>query len=410
MTMLISKFYSLFDQHIFLALAGMLILGPVIGRTANFIKLPRITGYIITGIVFGPSVLKIFSETTLTQLEFMPEFALGVVALLIGGGLSIELLKRLGWRMFLITLGESFGAFFLVLFGLLALKMPLGAALPLAAIAPATAPAATLAIIKEYRCRGSMTETVLAIVALDDALSIVLFGLILSVNISHLNNIGTMLLHSLTGSFSSILVSVLLGSFLGMLTHLLLKIFKDIADSVIIILGMVFLGISIASILDISTLLTNMFIGFALINISSNNEEIVKASERLTPALYCLFFVLAGAHLNFAVFSSVGLIMIGWAVVYILTRGGGQIGGAYLASVVARLPDKIRKYVGLTLIPQAGVAIGLSLLITKGSGYFEYRSIIINITLMAVAVNEIVGPILTKYAFFKAKEATIEEL
>lgn len=409
MTMWISQIYTLFNQHIFLAIAGMLVLGPILGRLANSVRLPRITGYIVTGIAFGPSLLKIFSETTLTQLEFMPEFALGVVALLIGGGLSIELLKRLGWRMFLITLGESFGAFFLVLFALLALRMPLGAALPLAAIAPATAPAATLAIIREFRCRGPMTETVLAIVALDDALSIILFGLVMSVDIYHLENVSAMLLHSLSGSLSSILLSLLIGSILGMLAHFLMKVFKDVADSVIIILGMVFLGISVASILDISTLLTNMFIGFAIINLSSNNEEILKASERLTPALYCLFFILAGAHLNFGVFKIVGWTMMVWAVIFILTRGVGQIGGAYLAALAARLPEKIRNYVGLTLIPQAGVAIGLSLLITSASGYFAYRSIILNITLMAVAVNEIVGPILTRYAFFKAQEARPEE-
>jgi Kef-type K+ transport system membrane component KefB len=409
MMVLINKLYAIFSQHIFLALAGMLILGPAIGRIANSFKLPRITGYILTGIVFGPSILKMFSDTTLTQLEFMPEFALGIVALLIGGGLSIDLLKRLGWRMFLITLGESFGAFFLVLFGLLALKMPLGAALPLAAIAPATAPAATLAIIKEYRCQGTMTETVLAIVALDDALSIVLFGLVLSIDVSHLENVSAVLLHSLSGSVSSILLSLLVGSVLGLLAHFLMKAFKDVADSVIIILGMVFLGISVAAILNISTLLTNMFIGFALINLSSGNEEIIKASERLTPPLYCLFFVLAGAHLNFAVFQMVGWTMLVWGVVFILLRGAGQIGGAYLAAVAARLPEKIRRYLGLTLIPQAGVAIGLSLLIAQGSSYFAYRSVILNITLMAVAVNEIVGPILTKYAFFKAKEAVIVE-
>jgi Kef-type K+ transport system membrane component KefB len=395
MMVLINKLYAIFSQHIFLALAGMLILGPAIGRIANSFKLPRITGYILTGIVFGPSILKMFSDTTLTQLEFMPEFALGIVALLIGGGLSIDLLKRLGWRMFL--------------FGLLALKMPLGAALPLAAIAPATAPAATLAIIKEYRCQGTMTETVLAIVALDDALSIVLFGLVLSIDVSHLENVSAVLLHSLSGSVSSILLSLLVGSVLGLLAHFLMKAFKDVADSVIIILGMVFLGISVAAILNISTLLTNMFIGFALINLSSGNEEIIKASERLTPPLYCLFFVLAGAHLNFAVFQMVGWTMLVWGVVLILLRGAGQIGGAYLAAVAARLPEKIRRYLGLTLIPQAGVAIGLSLLIAQGSSYFAYRSVILNITLMAVAVNEIVGPILTKYAFFKAKEAVIVE-
>lgn len=409
MNLAITHFYSLFNQHIFLALAGMLVVGAVIGRLANGVKLPRVTGYIFAGIIFGPSVFKIFSENTLAALDFLPEFALGTIALIIGGGLSVSLLKRLGFRMFLITLFESFGAFFLVLFCLLLLKMPLGAALPLAAIAPATAPAATLAVMREFRCRGPMTETVLAIVALDDALSIILFGLILSVNIQHLENLGQAMLSSISGSLVSIFLSLLVGSILGILAHFLVKMFDEIMDTLIIILAMVFLGISLASILNISTLLTNMFIGFALINISDDNKEIISASERLTPALYCLFFVIAGAHLNFEVFRSVGLTMIFWAIVFILTRGFGQIGGAYLAAVIARLPDNIRRYVGLTLIPQAGVAIGLSLLLTKSSGYFDYRSIVLNITLMGVAVNEIVGPILTRYAFIKSGETNLEK-
>lgn len=401
---------TIFDQHIFLVVAAILVLGALFGRLTNLFKLPRITGYILVGVVLGPSILKIFSEKSLMQLEFLPEFALGTVAFLIGAGLSIELFKKLGLQMFLITLFESAGAFFLVLFTLLFFKMPLGAALPLAAIAPATAPAATLAIIKELRCSGSMTNTVLAIVALDDAFSIIIFGFVLSIDVRHLGSFGQVALESLLVSFYSILGALLLGLVIGFITYFVAKLFKDRTDTMIVVLGMIFLGLAMANIFGVSELLTNMFVGFVFVNmVAGKNEEIIQLTEKITPPLYCLFFVLAGAHLDLNVFHSVGYSLMIWAVVFILMRGIGQVGGAYLAALLGKMPDKIRKYVGLTLIPQAGVAIGLSLLITPASSYFDYRTIIINVTLMGVAVNEIVGPILTKYAFVHSGEACLDE-
>ena len=152
-----------------------------------------------------------------------------------------------------------------------------------------------------------------------------------------------------------------------------------------------------------------MFLGLTLINVTPKNSEIITGLERLTPPIYCFFFVLAGAHLNLGVFFKAGTTLIFWGVAFVIMRIIGKIAGAYLGGVLAQSPDIIRKYLGLTLIPQAGVAIGLTLLITKNSVYFEYRTIILNITLVAVAFNEIIGPLCTKYALFKAKEATVEE-
>ncbi|NQU18349.1 MAG: cation:proton antiporter [Candidatus Saganbacteria bacterium] len=397
------------NQEIFLVSSGLLILGFVFGRLAKIIKLPRVTGYVVAGIVLGPSVLKVFSENSVDQLSFIPQFALGVIALIIGAGLSFSLIRRLGIKLLSITLLESLGAFFAVSLLLTFFKMPLGAVLPLAAIAAATAPAATVAVMKEFRARGRFTETVLAVVALDDAIAITLFGLILTLDIKHLSNFGQAAIHSLSESFFEILLALIIGSVLAFVAHFLIKITKETTDTLIIILGIVLTAIGMASIFGVSALLTNMFLGMVLINISPKNRDIVVNLERMTPPIYCFFFVLAGAHLNLAAFTSVGHTMLVWGTVFVLARMLGKISGAYLGGTFSGAALKVRKYLGLALIPQAGVAIGLSLLIVKGSPYFEYRSIILNITLLSVAFNEIVGPVFTKYALFKAGDAVIEE-
>ncbi|MFH1825741.1 MAG: putative sulfate exporter family transporter [bacterium] len=401
--------WAAINEEIFLAAAALLILGFVVGRLSKIVHLPRVTGYLIAGILIGPSILKILNEHSLSQLEFIPQFALGLIALVIGAGLSFSLIKRLGWKLVVITLLQAIGAFGLVLFLLIFFKMPLEAALPLAAIATATAPAATVAIIREFRARGPLTETTMAVVALDDAVAIILFGVILTLDVKHLSTFSETALQSLSTSFLEILVALIVGVGLGLAAHFLIKTTKETSDKVIIILGTVLLGVGIASVTHVSALLTNMFLGLTLINISTKNEELVANVERISPPIYCFFFVLAGAHLNLQIFAQAGSMLLIWGLVFVAARIVGKVSGAYLGGVISGAPDVIRKYLGLTLIPQAGVAIGLSLLISKTSGYFEYRSIIINITLIAVAFNEIVGPVCTKIALFKAGEATAKE-
>ncbi|KPJ64079.1 hypothetical protein AMJ44_13420 [candidate division WOR-1 bacterium DG_54_3] len=400
---------KIINQDVFFSAAGLLILGFIFGRLAIIFRMPRVTGYLISGIIFGPYILKILSESSVSQMEFIPKFALGIVALIIGAGLSFGLIKRLGLRLLLITLLESLGAFFLVLLILYLFKMPIEAAFPLAAISAATAPAATVAVIREYRARGPLTETTLAVVALDDAVAIILFGIVMTLDLEHLSTLGETALRSLSFSFLEILSAMVIGVALGLAAFILTKITKEISDTAIIVLGMVLMAIGIASFSHTSTLLTNMFLGLTFINVSSKNTEIISNLEKLTPPIYCFFFVLAGAHLDLKIFLTSGLSLILWTLAFVAARILGKVTGAYIGGTLSKAPDVIRKYLGLALIPEAGVAIGLSLLITKASAYFEFRSIILNITLMAVAFNEIIGPICTKLALFKAKEATLEE-
>ncbi|MEA3493855.1 MAG: cation:proton antiporter [Candidatus Margulisiibacteriota bacterium] len=405
----ITEILNVINQDVFILSAALLIVGFASGRLVSIIRLPRVTGYIIAGVVFGPSLLKVFSENSLSHLEFIPQLALGIIALVIGAGLSLSLVKRLGFRLILITLLQAVGAFLFVFVFLFIFKMPLGAALPLAAIATATAPAATVAVIKECRARGPFTETILAVVALDDAIAIILFGLVLTFDPKHLTEFGSGALHSLSNSFVEILLALVIGLVLGIIAHSLIKITKEKTDTLIIILGMVLLGIGVSTISHVSALLTNMFLGLTLINISSRNEDIIVNLERLTPPIYCFFFVLAGAYLNLNIFITAGTVLIIWGIIFVMMRIAGKVLGAYAGGALSGSSDAVRKYLGLTLIPQAGVAIGLTLLITKGSPYYDFRTIILNITLISVAFNEIIGPICTKYALFKAREAIVEK-
>ncbi|PIS28803.1 hypothetical protein COT42_07005 [Candidatus Saganbacteria bacterium CG08_land_8_20_14_0_20_45_16] len=402
--------FSLLEQNVFFAAASILLLGFFFGRLANKLGLPRVPGYIFAGIIFGPNLLRLLSEKALVSFDFFPQFALGIIALIIGAGLNFQLIKRLGLGLILITLLESLGAFVVVFFLLLFFKAPLIIILPLAAISAATAPAGTIAIIREYRASGPLTETILAVVALDDAVAIVLFGLVLTLNVEHMSNFGSTALASLSTSMLEILAATVIGIVLGGLTTLLLKTTKEISDSFVIVLGMLLLGIGIASVSNVSALLTNMFLGLTLINLYAKTEELLVNLERLTPPIYCIFFVLAGTHLNFNLFITGGSLMLIWSSLFVVARIFGKITGAYLGAIMANASVTVKKYLGLTLIPQAGVAIGLSLLIGQASGYFEYRTMIINIVLISIVFSDgLIGPICTKYALFKSGEARAKD-
>jgi len=407
--MMIADLWQIINQDVFLFAALLLLLGFLFGWLGKLVRFPRVTGYIIAGILFGPSFLKLFTEGALARFDFIPQLALGIIALTIGAGLSFSLIKKLGISVILITVLQALGAFFLVLFFLFLFKMPLIAALPLAAVATATDPAATIAVIKEYRSRGSLTETVLAVVALDDAVAIVLFGLVLAFDLRHLATFGETALRSLSTSMLEVLGALVIGFALGLLAHLLIKLTREISDTLIITLAMVLLAIGIATHSHTSALLTNMFLGLTIINLSSKNSEIADNLGKAMPPIYCIFFVLSGAQLNLQVFAAAGATLFLWGGIFILCRMLGKVGGAYLGGQLSGAKPAIKKYLGWTLIPQGGLAVGLPLMVTAASPYFGFRPQILNLTLLAIAFNNILGPILTKYALFRAKEATVEE-
>jgi len=407
--MFLEFIHELANTKVFIAMAVLLLLGYLIGNYSKNFKLPKVTGYIITGIILGLSFLNIFNSVTLQNLEFIPHLTLGIIALIIGAGLSIDLLKHLKLQLLSITFMQIFFAFMFALTILMILGMPAGAAVPLAAIATATAPAATVAVIKEYKAFGSLTNMILAVVALDDAAAILLYGLILSFNLQNISTLGAGLMGVGHLFIFEIFNSFLIGCGLALFAHFLMRESESSSDNVIILLSMIFLGIGLSDVIHVSTLLTNMFFGFVLTNINSKHKNHVAQLEQFTPPIYCLFFVLAGAHLDFNVFRTIGGYMTIWAAGYIIFRFLGKVIGSYVGAVLARAPSKISKNIGLALVPQAGVAIGLTMLIGENSYYYPYMNIILNITLASVAVNEIIGPILARFALVRSNEAIVHK-
>lgn len=403
------RFLVLLDHNIFFASAAILLLGFVFGRIANLLGLPRVPGYIFAGIIFGPNLFKVISGNAVAAFELFPQFALGIIALIIGAGLNFQLIKKLGFKLILITFFEALGAFLLVFFVLLFFKVPLGFILPLAAISSATAPAGTIAIIREYRARGPLVETILAVVALDDAIAIILFGLVLTLNVKHLSSIGDTALASLSVSLVEILSALVVGVILGLAATFVIRKTKELSDTFVVILGIVLLGIGIAKVSEISALLTNMALGLTLVNLYSKTEDMVVYLERITPPIYCFFFVLAGTHLNFKLFFSGSSALLIWSALFILARIFGKVIGAYLGGIISNASDTVKQNLGLTLIPQAGVAIGLSLLIANSPKYADFSLMIINIVLISIVFSDgIIGPICTKIALFRSGEANAD--
>ncbi|MFC1752799.1 cation:proton antiporter [Thermoproteota archaeon] len=406
--MLINAIRDSVDVQIYIGLAILLLGGFIFAKYTPKFKLPKVTGYLLTGIILGPSVLNLFSEKTINNLEFIPYMTLGLIAVMIGAGLSFDLLKHIKMQLLAITIFEAFGALIFTTTILLLFGMDLGAVLPLAAVGCATAPAATIAIVKEYRAYGPFTNMVLGVVALDDAIAMIVFGFILSFDLNNSSLLGAGLPSFFHLFLFEMFNSILIGSLLAVAANIFMRRSRFI-DNVVVIFGMVFLGIGISKIMHLSYLLTNMAFGFVLANISTKNIKSIQELEKFMPPIYCAFFVLAGTSLNLKVFTALGSTMLVWASLYIVFRSAGKMTGSYLGAFITKAPLKIRNYLGFTLIPQAGVAIGLTMLITEGSFYFPYKPIIINLILASVAVNEIIGPLLARFALFKAEEAVSPE-
>jgi len=392
-----------FHQNVIFGAGILLVCGFFGGRLAQKLRLPAITGYIVTGLLLGPSALSLVPDTVAVQLEPIPHIALGLIAISIGGRFSLRQIRNLGRDTVSITLFQlvtTFGAvtLLLVLFG-----ASLPVALLLGAIASATAPAATVAVISEYRARGQMTDTLLATVALDDAGCIVLFSVTAAV------------CAALTGGasravvFSSVLKplwelagSILIGLVVGYIVHRLVVNRRDRNEMVVIVLGFVLFASAVTMELHLSPLMTNMVLGLTLVNLSSRNERIFRMLEPLEAPIYAAFFALAGTELQLNLLVHVGVL----GCVYIVARMAGKYLGSLLGAVVAGSSPVIRRYLGLCLFPQAGVAIGL-VMIAQQNTYLassEHAVQMVTIVLTSVLVNELIGPPIARYAIFRSGE------
>lgn len=367
-------------------------------RVMKKISLPNVTGYLIAGLIAGPYCLKLYNSGNIDTLSIITNVALGFIAFSIGGEFKLSSLKQLGAKIFVITVFEAVGASVLVIAALVLLKFPLTLALVLGAIASATAPAATLMVVRQYKAQGPVTSTLLPVVAIDDAVCLMLFSILSSVAKSLESEGGFNLYQTILKPIIEIILSLVIGFILGIVLSIGTKFFKSRANRISLVVTAVFLGVGISDKFGLSSLLLCMAIGAALANYSPVSDPVMDGSERWTPPLFMLFFVISGAQFNFSVLKTVGAV----GVIYILMRSFGKYFGAMLGCKIAGTEKTVRQYLGITLLPQAGVAIGmaqLSLTVVP-----EYGEQIRAVVLCATLVYELIGPLLTKLALQKAGE------
>lgn len=385
-------------MNILLSLSLSMIIALLMTRVMKKISLPNVTGYLIAGLIAGPYCLKLYNSGNIDTLSIITNVALGFIAFSIGGEFKLSSLKQLGAKIFVITVFEAVGASVLVITALVLLKFPITLALVLGAIASATAPAATLMVVRQYKAQGPVTSTLLPVVAIDDAVCLMLFSILSSVAKSLESEGGFNLYQTILKPIIEIVLSLVIGFVLGIILSIGTKFFKSRANRISLVVTAVFLGVGISDKFGLSSLLLCMAIGAALANYSAVSDPVMDGSERWTPPLFMLFFVISGAQFNFSVLKTVGAV----GVIYILMRSFGKYFGAMLGCKIAGTEKTVRQYLGITLLPQAGVAIGmaqLSLTVVP-----EYGEQIRAVVLCATLVYELVGPLLTKLSLQKAGE------
>ena len=392
-----------------LSIGIMVVAGFLGGLALEKFKLPKISGYIIVGALLSPSLFHIIPKETIDKLDIITEIALGIIAYLIGGSLKAESLQHLKKSIAWVIIFQSIGACLLVTVALALtghLVIPgetfwqyyLPMAFIIGAVSCATAPAATMAIVSEYKAKGPLSTTLLAVVALDDAIAVMAFAVAIGISgplvsgaggISFYQTLGIPLLH--------IVESIGVGAVFAVALIYISRLAKARELLLVVVFGMVMLCAGISSYLELSSILANMVLGFILVN-KVRRKEVFGVLEDIEAALYAVFFVLAGLHFDFHVLKATGIM----AVLIVLTRCLGKYAGTWIGAKISGAPDTVRKYLGLALLPKAGVTIGLVLLASlKFPGFGD---VMLSAVLASAIINELIAPPMVKYAISKAGE------
>nr|WP_300004277.1 cation:proton antiporter [Tissierella sp.] len=383
-------------------LSIIVFIGLVGGRVANFFKLPNISGYIIGGLLIGPSFLNVIQSADIGSMGILNEIALGAIAFSIGSEFLLEDMKKVGKKIMTITLFQFIATMVLVFLCMFVIfRQDLGFSLVIASIATATAPAGIVLVIRELRAKGPLVNTILPVVAIDDALGIMLFGLCLSIA-KLTSGMGDITAFSLI--FTPLLEiggSLLLGFILGVLLSYLSRHSRSEDILLSVLVGFILAGAGLANVFSLSPLLTCMMMSATLVNVLPKSQRIFSLLTNITPPVYLMFFTLAGASLDIRVLSSVGLI----GIVYITARAAGKIIGSNLGAKRVNASEAVEKYLGMSLLPIGGVSIGLAAIVKAELGAVGAK--ISTIVLFSVLVFEIVGPICTKIGIEKAGEANM---
>lgn len=387
-----------------LCLAAAMALGLLLTRLAKKVNLPNVTAYLIAGLIVGPYCLNLFSENMLAGISELTSIALGFIAFSIGGEFKWESLKRVGVKALIITIFQAIAALAAVDVVLILCGFDLPLSLTLGAIATATAPAATLMVVRQYRAQGTMTNTLLSVVAMDDAIGLAAFAISLAMAQSLTSGAAPTVQNMLISPLLEIGLSLVVGAALGTVLSFLLRFFRSRANRLSLMIAAVFAGVALSDCWGLSALLTCMAIGAAMVNLRADSSALIENTDRWTPPLFMLFFIISGAELDLQVLTTVGLL----GVLYLVARSLGKYFGSALGACVVKSEPKIRKYLGLTLLPQAGVAIGMAQVVIAKLP--EYGEVIRAVVLCATLVYELVGPVITRVALSRAGEIPADAL
>ncbi|MBQ6159650.1 MAG: cation:proton antiporter [Oscillospiraceae bacterium] len=417
-------------MEVLLSIAVALLAGLLMSRVVKPLKLPAVTGYLIAGLLIGPFALGAFGIDGIgftgfdkvSALKPISDVALGFIAFAIGNEFRVKQLKTIGKQATVVAVFQALSATVLVDLGLLGLhllmpdKINVADCITLGAIATATAPAATLMVVNQYKAKGPLVDILLPIVALDDAVGLVVFAVSFGIAKSLISGAGVSLVSVLLNPMLEVFASLLLGSVLGFIYTFLEKFFHSRSKRLCVAITFVIFAVSLSMLhipfgdsevaVGFSPLLVCMMMATVFCNICPSSEELMAKTDRWTAPLFVLFFVISGAELDLSVFTDWVAVLVGAA--YILLRSTGKIFGASVSSKFTKCSPTIQKWLGITLLPQAGVALGMSLTVSTQLG--PDGVVIRSIVLFSVLIYELVGPMLTKIALTKAGEISPKEL
>lgn len=391
-------------MHQLYYVAVIILAGILMAKLVGKFKLPHVTGYLLGGILIGPSVLNLVPKEMSSSLGIISEVALGFIAYSIGSEIKLDHLRKAGKSLITITLFESLTPVLLVTLSMIFLfKQSVPFAITIGAIAAATAPAATIMIIKQYKAKGPVVDTLLPVVAMDDGVAIISFGIAFTIAKSLLKASGQFnFVHAFLFPIGEILLALILGFAIGLLLSYLIPKLKGEDELLSSVVALLFISIGIAEFLHVSTLLVCMMVGITVANLSEKSVKILNVINRLTPPIFISFFTLAGVELELGVLKYAGLLGVG----YIVFRTVGKAGGAFVGSRLAKSHKNVQKYLGFTLLPQAGVAIGLSMIAQTAMP--SLGTTIRTIILSSTVIYELAGPLISKTALIKAGEIKVD--
>ena len=404
---------------ILISLSLALIFGLVMSRAAKLFNLPAVTSYLIGGLLLGPYAIGAFgipgigfnSLEDLNALAIVTQVALGFIAFLIGNEFRVKDLKVMGRQAIIVGIAQAVITTLIVDAGIIVLHfafpelISLSSAIVLGAIAAATAPAATLMVVKQYTAKGPLTKLLLMVVAIDDAVGLIVFALSFGIATA-LESGAISLVSVLVEPILEILLSVILGAVLGWALNAMEIYFHSRSKRLSVAVAFVILTVGVASLefeiagvkCGFSLLLACMILGAVFCNICEASEELMDRTDRWSSPVNILFFVLSGAELDLKIIANPMVLIIG--LVYIALRSFGKIFGAFISAKATNCSKEIQEHLGITLLPQAGVALGMALQATA----LNNGAVVRNVILFSVLVYELVGPNLTKRSLVKAGE------